>query len=290
MASGLVPAGTCVFSGLCGVDIGDDPETAITDEFFLVRPNEFILSASECQEAASASTYLVYKPLPNSHVQTYDEVKDSFFDGLMALQVLKPVRSLGILFYGERTRSGRFSPLLTERRPPMEPGHWAIERSFDGALLRELPSAIQRLRQFMENRAENRNAVTLLQLGLEHFHPLIAGLLWVMGLEAILNNNDNKNFGKLDFERELCNRLGASTTALGGWKTVEEIAIPLYVLRNKLAHGVDIRRAASDAKYPIDLTEKHTPPGSDEQVPYAPLLSEAAGDLLCQVLRREIVP
>ena len=68
-----------------------------------------------------------------------------------------------------------------------------------------------------------------------------------------------------------------------------EIAIDLYVLRNNLVHRADLRKAASDPKYPVDLTEKRILPDSSDQVPYALLLSEAACYLLCQVLQKEIV-
>jgi len=70
--------------------------------------------------------------------------------------------------------------------------------------------------------------------------------------------------------------------------TVEETAIHLYTLRNKLAHGVDLRRAASDPKFPVDLSEKHMIRRSSEPVPYAVILSEAACYLLCQILKKEI--
>jgi hypothetical protein len=137
--------------------------------------------------------------------------------------------------------------------------------------------------------AERRNAFILLQLGLEHFHPLISGLLWVMGLEAIFDSADRN-----DFKKKLCECLGSSTKAFPDWNvrqpdyTVEDIAIHLYTLRSKVAHGVDLRKSALHPKYPVDLLEKHTLRHSFEEVPYALILSEAACYLLCQVLRKEI--
>jgi hypothetical protein len=76
--------------------------------------------------------------------------------------------------------------------------------------------------------------------------------------------------------------------SIPGWKTVDEIAVPLYTLRSKLAHGVDLRKAASDSNCPVNLIEEHALPNSSERVPYALLLSEAASYLLCQVLQKEI--
>lgn len=53
--------------------------------------------------------------------------------------------------------------------------------------------------------------------------------------------------------RKLCDCLGAQTLVFPNWHskpdaptyTVEEIAIPLFVLRNELAHGADLRTAKS---------------------------------------------
>jgi hypothetical protein len=213
----------------------------------------------------------------------------------MALQLLKPIRTLGIVFYGhvyDEAASARavFSLEGIERRPPMEPGSWAWRKPFDQELLKKVPATIESVQQIMKGpKAERRNALILLQLGLEHFHPLIAGLLWVTGLEAIFDSG-----GKANFKQKLCDCLGENTLVFPDWHpqqrgwTVGGIAIDLYVLRNKLAHGADLRKAASDPKYPVDLIEKRALPDSLDQVPYALLLSEAACYLLCQVLQKEI--
>jgi hypothetical protein len=157
-------------------------------------------------------------------------------------------------------------------------------------LLGEAPLAIKGVLGLVNGpSAERRNAFILLQLGLEHFHPLIAGSLWVTGLEAIFDS-DNRN----DFKKKLCDSLGSSTKAFPAWNanqpayTIEDIAIHLYKLRSKVAHGVDLRKSASDPKYLVDLLEKHPLAHSFEEVPYALILSEAACYLLCQVLRKEI--
>ena len=248
------------------------------------------MTETEFQDAASASRYLVCRQEYVFPVRAYEEIKSTFLFGLTALQVLKPVRTLGIIFYGLWTPSGGFSPQCVERRPPMEPGPWALQKVFNHELLSEAASAIKGVLGLVSGpSAERRNAFILLQLGLEHFHPLIAGLLWVMGLEAIFDSG-NRN----DFKKKLCDCLGSSTKAFPAWSvgqpayTVEDIAIDLYILRGKLAHGVDLRKSAIHPKHPVDLLEKHTLPHSFDEIPYARILSEAACYLLCQVLRKEI--
>ena len=137
--------------------------------------------------------------------------------------------------------------------------------------------------------AEKKNAIHLLQLGLEHFHPLIAGLLWVMGLDAIFDSGAAQKF-----KNDLCNYLGAQTHVYPPWNagqpdwTLGDIAGELYVMRNKLVHGVDLRKAMTDKKFPVNLVEKRALLSSLEPAPYALLLSEAACYLLCQVLQKEI--
>ena len=282
----------CMFSGLRDVEIGDDMEVGLGNGFSLVKPNEFLLSAGdenwmtrqEFADGANVSRYFLYKHESPFPVKTCEEIKDIFYSGLLALQVLKPVRTLGIVFCGDCSPLDRFWLHSIERRPPMEPPPWARRKSFGQQLLKSAPSAIERVQQITKGKsAERKNAFILLQLGLEHFHPLIAALLWVMGLEAIFDSAD-----KNDFKKKLCTYLGASTPVFLGWKTVEEIAIPLYTLRSKLPHGADLRKAACDQKYPVDLIAKHALPNSSEQVPFALLLSDAACYLLCQVLQKEI--
>ena len=93
---------------------------------------------------------------------------------------------------------------------------------------------------------------------------------------------------------KLCAALGGNTFAFPDWHSqpcklaVGAIGRDLFVLRNKLAHGVDLRKAASDPKFPVDLLARRTLPNESEPVAYAELLSEAACYLLCQVLQKEI--
>jgi hypothetical protein len=57
-------------------------------------------------------------------------------------------------------------------------------------------------------------------------------------------------------------------------------------LRSKLAHGADLRKAAIDKKYPVDLIAKVKLTEFSEQTAYATVLCEAACFLLCQVLQK----
>jgi hypothetical protein len=143
---------------------------------------------------------------------------------------------------------------------------------------------------FNSGSVPKKNAVTLLQLSLEHFHPFISGLLAVMGMEALFDS-DNRN----DFKKKLCDCLGAATLAFPDWNmprcpapqyTVEELAVPLYMLRNKLAHGADLRSASLDKSTPVDLITKVQLTPDSEPEAYALLLSEGAVYLLAQVLRK----
>ena len=248
------------------------------------------MTRKEFDEAASLSRYLVYKHEPFFLGGTYDEVKATFQCGMLALQVIKPVRTTGIVFHGGYTSDGVGSPQSIERRPPMESGSWALKRTFDEEFLEAVPSTIEGIQKIMKGpSAEKKNAFHFLGFGLEHYHPLIAGLLWVMGIDAIFNSG-----GKEKFRKDLCGCLGENTRVFPDWHatrrdwTVNEIALPLYMLRSKLAHGEDLRKAASDPKFPVDLVQKLILPDSSQPVPRALLLSEAACYLLCGVLRKEI--
>ena len=150
----------CMFSGLRDVEVGDDAEVGLDNGFSLVRPNEHLLLArdrlsmtgTEFADGASVSRYLVYKHEQPAPGRTFEEIhkdiKAIFQCGLMALQVLKPVRTLGIVFYSDYTSAGKFQRI--ERRPPMEPGPWALRRSFDQALLEMVPSTIESIQRIMK--------------------------------------------------------------------------------------------------------------------------------------------
>jgi hypothetical protein len=281
-----------IHTALLGIARRGDDEIKLVEGLSLVKPNALLLAhtwdwaqgKAEIEQEENASRYLVCKyPL---WVQGEDwgaapERGDKrFYSGLMSIQVIKPIRTLGFVYRRQQI----------ERRPPMEPGQWARMNEFDHVMVARLPAMIDRIQPVMDGKnVDHKNALTLLQLGLENFHPYVAGLLWVMGLEAILDSA-NRNA----FEKGLCDCLGPKTLAFPNWHskpeaptyTVEDIAIPLYMLRNKLAHGADLRKAASDKSTPVDLTAKVQLIQSSEPTMYALLLSEAACHLLCQVLQR----
>jgi hypothetical protein len=271
---------------------GDDERIPLSDGLSLVRPNDQLLAhrwdwaqgKGEMHQEAEATRYLVCEypqwVLGEEVGAAPERGANRFYAGLMAIQVIKPIRTLGFVYRHQ----------AIERRPPIEPGQWASMNKFDDAMLARVPAMIDRIQPVMDGRSvEQKNALTLLQLGLEHFHPYIAGLLWVTGLEAIFDSG-----GKEAFKRNLCDCLGPQRLVFPNWHskpdaptyTVEEIAIPLLVLRNKLAHGADLRTAATDKNHPVDFTKRVSLTQDSETVNYALLLSEAACYLLCEVLQK----
>jgi hypothetical protein len=278
-----------MYTALLYIAAEGDDEIPLGDGLSLVKPTEHLLANrlklvmgdGEFEDEATASRYLVCKYPSWIPGRNASEVgTDRFYSGLMAIQVIKPVQTLGFIYRGQGV----------ERRTPMNAGEWARMKRFDDDMLARVPAMIERIQRVADgDNAERKNALILLQLGLEHFHPYIAGLLWVMGLEAIFDSA-NRN----EFKRKLCDCLGATTLAFPDWNedvkappyTVEEIAIPLYMLRNKLAHGADLRKASTDKTTPVDLTAKVKLTDFTEPTGYALLLSEAACHLLCQVLQR----
>ncbi len=276
-------------------DIAADGDAKIwlsKDDLWLEKPTESLLAArwtyamgqGDFDAQATATRFLVCK------YRTWDENYSPvgaqqkglgrFYSGLMALQVIKPIQTFGHIY----------SPNNIESRPRMVPGPWALTKHYDAEMLGRVPEMIARIQRVTDGaKVEPKNALTLLQLGLEHFHPLIAGLFWVMGMEAIFNST-NRN----DFKTKLCDCLGADTLAFPQWSTpgpaytVGEIALDLYMLRNKLAHGRDLREARLDKTTPVDLTKQVQPLGFAEPTANAAVLSEAACFLLCQVLQKTL--
>lgn len=277
------------------LDIAEHGQDCIrlSEGLALVPPNDRLLacrwdwvqSGSEMEEEKKQVTRYLVCEYPSwvsgeDSVTTMERATNRFYAGLMAIQVIKPIPTLGLIYRRQQY----------EKRPPMEPGQWARMNKFDNPMLAQVPTMIERIQPVMDGKSvEQKNALTLLQLGFEHFHPYIAGLLWVMGLEAIFDSG-----GREEFKKKLCDCLGPQTLAFPNWHskpdapayTVEEIAIPLFMLRNKLAHGADLRSAANDKKHPVDLTKRVNLTQDSETVNYALLLSEAACHLLCQVLRK----
>jgi hypothetical protein len=282
-----------IHTALLDIAEGGEDSIPLADGLSLVRPNDRLLGRrwdwvqgqGEMAEEAKATRYLVcdYPQWRQGEEleTTRERGANRFYAGLTAIQIIKPIPTLGFIYKGSQQ---------IERRPPMQPGTWAIMNQFNDVMLAGVSAMIERIQPVMDGRnVEQKNALTLLQLGLEHLHPYIAGLLWVMGLEAIFDSG-----GREEFKRKLCDCLGSQTPAFPNWHakpdapayTVEDIAIPLFVLRNKLAHGADLRTAATDKKHPVNLTQRVSLTQDTETVNYALLLSEAACYLLCQVLQK----
>ena len=296
-----------VFTALDRVAMNGDNEISLVDELSLVRPNDRLTSGSwshsvnQMDEAdiKAASRFLVCRYEEPDDKGSWNAVQKRAYDllrsSLMAFQVIKPIRALGYVHHGSSGDSfgferSQYVPTHIYYRPQMRPGRWARMNEFDDAMLAQVPAMIRRVRAaFTGTDDPHANALTFLQLGLESEQPFIAGLLWVTGLEASFDSG-----GKDKFKKKLCDCLGRGTLAFPNWHsrsdappyTVEEVAIPLFVLRNKLAHGADLRTAATDAKHPVDLMARvNLTPGSTATT-QALLLSEVACYLLCQVLQK----
>lgn len=289
------------FTGLTGVDLGGESEIALSDGFILsqrtpqlvgVLDDSFRMGTAEKSGMKNVDSFFVLKsrtPLP------LDQEANRFQNGLMALQIVKPVPTIGWIFQGTAFGSGYVSVNHTERRLPMSAGEWAQLRPFDPVHINRSRALLPKVLARMETgTAEQRNSIILLQLALEHFHPLVKGLFAVMGLEAALGS-----YGRRDFRKRVCSCLGDSTRVFPDWNSpsvappkyvVGGIALHLYTLRSKIAHGVDLRKAAQDANVPVDLTRKVELIDQLEPRPYAGLLSEAAVYILCQVLQKDLAP
>lgn len=289
------------FTGLTGVDLGDKTEIRFSDEFFLsgrtpqltnALDGSFWMGTAEKSGMKNVDCFFFLKgrrQLPT------DQEANRFQNALMALQIVKPVPSIGRIFQGTAVGSGYVSVNHTELRPPMFAGEWSQLRSFDLNLINQSKAFMPKVLARMETGSpEQRNSVILLQLALEHFHPLVKGLFAVIGLEAIFDSRDRN-----DFREKLCRRLDSSTPAFPDWNspsvrspkyTVGEIALHLYTLRSKIAHGVDLRKAAQDKNAPVDLTRRVELIEQLEPRSCAALLSEPAAYVLCLVLQKELGP
>ena len=198
------------------VFLRDKDVIELGNSFTLMKPTPALLSARDHQimsgqeydEAANCGCYLVFKSAEEIDQPDHRAIcTQELQNGLIAFQIIKPTETLGWIFQCEQWGN---SPSLnlntTERRFGMDSGEWARMREFDDELLAQVPTMISRVRQVMNGtNAERKNAIILLQLALEHMHPLIAGLLNVMGMEAIF---DSRN--RHDFKKKLCDCLGAS--------------------------------------------------------------------------------
>ena len=296
---------SCVwtFTGLYNVDMGGHDEVDLGGGFFLSKSTPSLLSVRsrvdlsgmQFDEMGALRCFLIHRePLPLIRGPERDKKINDFQNGLMALQVLKPLKTLGFIFQGTEQTPDLLNLETICARPPIDPGEWAGIRSFDTEFLSQVPAIIERIMRVMSGRAaEPKNAINLLQLGLEHFHPLLTGLLCVMGLEAALDGK-----GRNDFRKRLCECLGESTQVFPDWNspsyqppayTVGRIAVDLYMLRNMIAHGINLREAAREKKTPVDLLEKVQAVQDSPSRAYCLLLSEAAIYLLCAVIRKKVL-
>jgi hypothetical protein len=302
---------TLIVAPLKGVVLESESEVPLSNGLFLARAEAyhttierniqyFFLSRVQAQDVMNAKWLLGLRrtETPERSVDIPNTVED-FQDGLMAFQIVKPTETYGVIFHGRQLPDGSAHLSgLTDRRWPMAVGRWAQLRAFDEPLLKQTSSIVERVRALMKGSdIPKRNAVHSLQLALEHPHPYVSCLLAVMGMEAILDSNDRR-----DFESKLCGLLGKDTPAFPDWNSpefrppnysVHDLAVPVYMLRSKVAHGVDLRRAAADKHSPVDLLEFKeyiTTPFIDyeqrtDAVQYAQLLGEASIYLLCQLLQ-----
>jgi hypothetical protein len=291
-----------IYTGIRYLHLEPPDDVLLTEELSLVRPNQLLLSGrnrfsmneQEYGQAETVSRFLLCRyDLLSSSVESEARAKAeaAFTSGLMAFQIVKPVETLGFVYRTSYTGGSGLYPVEVERRPPMEAGEWARSRRFDADLLPSVIETIPKVRGVLKGtNVALKNAIIFLQLGLESYHPLIAGLLWVTGMEAIFNSRDRHQF-----KDKLCNCLGPNTLVFPDWNAlkgppcvVKDVAIDLYMLRSKIAHGADLRTAAGDKSTPVDLLKKVTLHEFSQETNYSILLSQAACFLLCQVLQKTL--
>ena len=173
------------FTGLLNVDPESDGDVELGGGW-IVKRNEWLLSGrsfyrelltgKEYEERAGYVHYLVYKCSACPDVSR-EKTTNAFQNGLVALQIIKPVQSSGFTFLGIQ-KNDSFRNELAQLRPPMDAGPWARMRTLDRKLLDQVPPMIQKVDRVMHGKcAERKNAAILLQLALEQPHPLFTGLL-----------------------------------------------------------------------------------------------------------------
>ena len=114
------------------IDVADEGDSVISigEGLSLVRPNDELLShrwdwaqgTGEMDAEAAASRYLVceyeqYIPGEGPRLAS-ERGANRFYTGLMAFQVIKPIQTLGFVYRRQQI----------ERRPPMQPGRWAMAK------------------------------------------------------------------------------------------------------------------------------------------------------------------
>jgi hypothetical protein len=203
-----------VFTAVDRVAMNGDDEIPLVDGLSLVRPNDQLVSGrwsntvNQMDEAEikAASRFLVCRYEEPDDKNSWNAKQKRAYDllrsGLMAFQVIKPIRTFGYSHYGSSGDcfgfdSSQYVPTFIYYRPQMRPGRWAMVNEFDDAMLAKMPDMIMRIQSaFVGPDVPHANALTFLQLGLESEQPLIAGLLWVTGLEAIFDSRRRDEFKK----------------------------------------------------------------------------------------------
>jgi len=217
---------------------------------------------------------------------------DHLFNGLMAIQIVKPSATLGYVLQMvqcDTASNPHFGP--SEMRSRMDPGQWPSLRALDAPLLEQLPPMIDKVETTMSGRdATKKNSINLFQLALEHHHPAIQCLLAVSSIEAILDSST-----ALDFEKKLCDTLGNATPVFPDWNspdfaqpryTVRDLAFPLHKLRSKIVHGDDLRTAKDKGGNKINFGELRSFIEEAQEQTYMQLLCESSICLTSQLLQK----
>ena len=191
------------FTGLRLVHFSEN-EVDFGEGFSLMKVNDSIrsgwdrhfMSNENFDEAEKCGSYLVYRHRHDLLATEEAAIcSQELQNGLAAVQIIKPTNSLGFIFHCEQWEGPRLSLNTAEHRPAINPGQWARMRYFDEQLQQAVPSMVTRVRRAMNgSNVEHKNCIILLQLALEHMHPLIGGLLHVMGMEAIFDSSNRFEF------------------------------------------------------------------------------------------------
>lgn len=290
------------FTGIRNValptSLGFDPDENLSllppSPLILSRWSSMDLNAQQQREMETVSCYLVDRRTMNSSREADIELKavDHLFNGLMAIQVVKPTPTLGYILQlaqSDTAKDPRFGP--SEMRSRMNPGQWPSLRALDAPLLDQLAPMILKVETTMSGQdARRKNSISLFQLALEHHHPAISCLLAVSSIEAILDS-----WKASDFEEKLCNTLGSTTSVFPDWNsprfaqpsyTVGELAYHLHRLRSKIVHGDDLRTATDKEGARIDFGELRSFIEESQKRTYMQLLCESSICITSRLLQK----
>lgn len=290
------------FTGIRGVELSPGTEFPLAKGLSIIPTSPFILSRWCCddlnlhqqQAMKNVGHYLVYKS-PTLPRDPIDErrARNRLLTALIAIQIVKPSRTLGSVLQLIEKDSGEPSIGPSEARSPMDPGQWPSLRHLDTPLLEQSVGTIAKVDAVMAGTdVRMKNAINLFQLALEHHHPAIACLLAVASVEACL---DTRNAA--GFERGLCDLLGARSPVFPDWNrpefehppyTVEQLGFTLHRLRSTIVHGNDLRSATGKNGETIDFRQLQDFVDEERKPTYVQLLCEASICLTCQVLAKSL--